>query len=66
MRRVEAKGLKSDNAAKSADFIRPVNLITQCNKFFSVCFLKKFWMGLIACKYSQLATVIIKNQPKNK
>ena len=58
MRRVEAKGLKSDNAAKSADFIRPVNLITQCNKFFFGMLFKKILDGL-ACKYSQLATVII-------
>ena len=37
MRAVKAKGLKFDYAAKSADFIRPVNLMIQCNKFFSEC-----------------------------
>ena len=45
MRAVKAKGLKSDYAAKSADFIRPVNLMIQRNNFFSECFKKKFWMG---------------------
>lgn len=48
MRAVKAKGLKSDYAAKSADFIRPVNLMIQRNNFFFGMLLKKNsgWVSL--------------------